>query len=228
MMAMVIRPRRSVRGYSLLELMITLVIVGIMVGMAQIAFLRMQQQSTARDAMRKVVSLAREARANAILLGAAAGTNRVTNGNCPAEFFTPLALPLTGGFSGFLVDYNAAPDGAENNSRGMSVTYIARIRMTTNANTLPVYEIFCATENFTYSYKGNVIFDQPDSIPAPGLGNLMVLRFDSRGFLVNVNTNVVTIAMEETRGRQAQQNVLITGAGFSCLENSPGGGRCRN
>jgi len=229
-------PRPRARGYSLLELMIAMVIVGVMVGMAQVTFLRMQQQSTARAAMRHLVAVLNEARTNALLLGAAANTNRAQIGqvngtdSCPSQF-----TGAGGTVPAIFIDMSAAPANPTADGPGMAVTYIhaiERFEDLTVANPQALerfkYRVFCKRENYAHAYKENVEFLWGASWrPTGTLPDRYTLLYDSRGFVTNLGTPTGAIAMRETKGRQQTQRVLIYGSGFACLEGDNQSGRCR-
>jgi type II secretory pathway pseudopilin PulG len=212
---------RRRRGYSLIDLMVAIAIVAIIIGLGQVMFIRLQQQNSARSGMRLLQGLAREARNSALLLGAAAGTDRVrVNASCQQAAFSADNTQFNGR-AALRIDMAAGV-----------VTYVAqivRIADVFNARgvSLPAYEIQCKSVNFTTEFKQTLEFVANLSRPN-GIGPTAVIVFDSRGYVANIGAATVAIALRETRGRRHVQELLIHGSGYPCLSAAPGQNECRS
>ena len=215
------------QGFTLVELMVGIAIVILMVSMAQIFFVRQQQQARAREAARNLVSLANEARTTAVLLGTAARTSRVNLANpifgqpCPVEF--SLDGSTSFGQAALVFDFRTPPADPEMNDLGMSVTYISRVeRASLPAGQRATYNIFCKTMNLTYVYKDNVVLDAGTTLPTVPQNDRLTLLYNSRGFIANLPTGqaLFAIGTRENQGRAFGQRVLVLGSGYACLESS--------
>lgn len=209
-------------GYTLVEVLVAVGIIGLLVTFAQTMFFRIQHQQRARDGMRNVMSILGEARNTALILGSAASTTRVTfltsgPGQCPAEF-SGNGIDGEAGRSAVMVDTGAAPTNPAANDVGNSITYVSQIQKVTGTSPAR-YVIGCSTVNLTNVFRGNIRFETTGTTWQNTAPNKYLLVYDARGFITNSNVQVPGITMVETEGRRLAQRVLTLGSGYSCFED---------
>ncbi|MFO0728457.1 MAG: prepilin-type N-terminal cleavage/methylation domain-containing protein [Myxococcota bacterium] len=209
------------RGFTLIEMMIVVAIIGIAAALAVDSLSRNTRREQWRGAVRQVVGLVNEARSTAILLGNApgpAGLSRVTDadGDCAAA--------LLGG----LPDMTATP-GLAINAATHNAVLISRVTPTFPAGGVglsraPVYDIDCRTVNldrdFGRSFQVGVVGWQND-------GTNYFVTFDGRGMMTGGGAPVRGLEIYETapaagnpRVNGATQTVLVLGSGQPCLEGT--------
>ena len=108
---------------------------------------------------------------------------------------------------------------------------------------LPTYVLRCKTVNFPQAFRNAVIFNRQR---AEGLvGNRLTLTFDSRGTIDSAGPGALADGVIEVPMREhiegtgvgqgldlsdsyRDENVLVFGSGFACIEHSPNTRRCRD
>jgi prepilin-type N-terminal cleavage/methylation domain-containing protein len=204
--------RRRSKGFTLVELIIAMAVAIVLLMVSQTAFFGVQRQRRAASAKNYFLSLVREVRTNALLLGSASGTVRVTTagvgqtGQCPALFQDA----LTDGFRvGLQVNMNNIAGGwttvLASNAQGHSVTYVSQVDRTVplavgGVPQLPTYVLRCKTINFPQAFRNSIIFNRQR---AEGLvNNRLTITFDSRGTIDSagpgaLNDGVIVVPMRE-------------------------------
>jgi len=237
------------KGFTLVEIMVAMGVVLILIVVSQAALFGVQKQRRASSAKNNFMALVREARASALLLGAASGTPRVTTafagqpGQCPGLFEDP----LTGGFrAGLQINMNEIPGGwttnLASNAEGHNVTYVSQIVRSTPVSVggvpqLPEYQILCKSVNFPQAYRNAVIFNR--SLAEGLTGGRLTLTFDSRGFIDSagpgaLDDGVITVPMRENEEGSSlarshrDENILVFASGFACIESGTGTLACRD
>jgi prepilin-type N-terminal cleavage/methylation domain-containing protein len=203
--------RKAAEGFTLIEVMVAVVILGILSSLAAASFIRQQQESRFRSAVRRVVAVLHEGRTAALSLGAASGTPRVVGvGNCPIE--------MLGGQPVVVVDTTA---GAP------TLTWISRVDRTPGV-VPPTFTINCRTETFE-EFRGDVALEAAGA-QLGGVGPRFMIQYDGRGFLSPVPAGpfpgVARIMASSPHTPNRTQAVLVLASGVACLEGN-GGGQCR-
>ena len=232
-------PEHCRKGFTLVEIMVAMGVILVLIMVAQASLFGVQRQRRAVSAKNSFIGQVRLAQANALLLGSASGTPRVTTptggqaGACPAAF----ADPFTGGFrAGIQVDMNDIAGGwtlnMASNTPGHSVTYVNDVirRFSPSLNGVPqppTYEIRCKTFSYPAEYRNAVIFNR--SLAEGLVGNRLNITFDSRGFINAtgpgaLNDGVISVPMREHEEGTSlaissrDENILIFASGVACVE----------
>lgn len=203
--------RRAAEGFTLIEVMVAVVILGILASLAAASFIQQQQESRFRSAVRRVMAVLQEGRSAALTLGAASGTPRVIGiGNCPVE--------MMGGQPVVVVDTTPG---------GPTLTWISRIDRTPGI-VPPTFTINCRTETFD-DFRGSLELEAAGT-QLGGVGPRFLVQYDSRGFLSPVPAGpfpgVARILASSPQVPNRRQAVLVLASGVACLEGN-GGGQCR-
>jgi prepilin-type N-terminal cleavage/methylation domain-containing protein len=201
--------RGNKRGFTLIELAIVVAIVSLLTTLAVGLLRQVQSSGRARDGMRQMLNLINEARSTAMILGSAAGSPRVTlDSSCPAAFST--VLGTANGQGGLLIQP----------SPSLAITYINQITAIAPASTttLETYVISCKTADFASDYQNNVTVTAITGVSPLVNGSGYFLAFDGRGFTRGTTAPVASITAADQQTSHIQQNILIMGSGFACLE----------
>lgn len=204
--------RKGAEGFTLIEVMMAVLILGVLASLATATFIQQQRDSRFRSAVRRSMAVIREGRSAALTLGAANGTPRVVGlGGCPAEFL--------GGQAAVLVE---ATPGAPR------LTWINRVDRVPGA-VPPSFNIDCQTEDFG-EFRGAIDFDVVGA-QAGGAAPRFLFQFDGRGFLSPVPggpfPGVARMVARSPQIPNRTQAILVLASGLPCLEGN-GGGRCRD
>ncbi|MEE2903731.1 MAG: type II secretion system protein [Myxococcota bacterium] len=232
-------PGPSSKGFTLVEVMVAMGVILVLIGVAQASLFGVQRQRRAVTAKNNFIGQVRLAQANALLLGSASGTPRVSSpppgqpGACPVAFEDP----FTGGFrAGIQVDMNDIAGGWNLNmpsdTPGHSVTFVTDVvrQFAPALNGVPqppTYEIRCKTFSYPEAYRNAVIFNR--SLAEGLVGNRLNITFDSRGFISAtgpgaLNDGVISVPMREHEEGQTlaitnrDENILIFPSGVACIE----------
>ena len=243
-------PTRLNKGFTLIEIMVAMGVILMLILVAQAALFGVQKKRRAMSAKNSFMGQVRLAQANALLLGSASGTPRVTSpavgqpGACPAAF----SDPFTGGFrAGLQVDMSDVVGGwninMASNTPGHSVTYVTDVVRTfvsavNGVPQPPTYVIRCKTFSYPEAYRNAVIFNR--SLAEGLVNNRLTITFDSRGFVNEsgpgaLNDGVISVPMREHEEGSTlaitnrDENILIFASGATCVEAGRGpefAGRC--
>jgi prepilin-type N-terminal cleavage/methylation domain-containing protein len=212
--------RARSRGFTVIELVIVVAIVGLLSALASTLFSRTQEQDRYFRATRHVAALVNESRARVAQLGSAVedpstpawlgGTRRITDqdGDCAA-----LGPFVVGAMPGFAISNIGV------------VTMIDNIRMRVppapvpplpdNFAWAPAYEVDCRAEDL------RDIFDVPVEIENDTLdvaGGRFVVRFNGRGLMSNANANGRFVVRQPMVNVDRRSAILVPHGGNACLE----------
>lgn len=213
--------RASTRGFTVLELVVVVAIVGLLSALASTLFSRTQEQDRYYRATRHVAALVNEARARVAQLGSAVedpstpawlGTRRITDqdGDCAA-----LGPFVVGAMPGFAITNEGV------------VTILDNIRMRVppapvpplpdNFAWAPAYEVDCRTENLRDIFDVPTLLIENDTLDAITMTQ-WVARFNGRGLTANLNANGRFVIRQNLPGLDRRSAILVPMGGIACLE----------
>jgi prepilin-type N-terminal cleavage/methylation domain-containing protein len=221
------------RGFTLIEMMVVVALVGVMAAIAGANLRGQQTRSRFRSSVRELNGLIREARSNAVsLAGASTLPNAIINNNCPASMVaTPgVNINATTGVVTVLerVRVAARVDGGGNptglcQASGRCAISSSSCLGDADCPPFPEYTIFCRQENFRDIYRNEVAF-----VPAPSVASLtnagatdLRIGFDGRGRLTTrIGGQVGRLTLREDKGgaSELQLSVIVNDGGVACVE----------
>lgn len=214
-------PKRASRGFTVIELVIVVAIVGLLSALASTLFSRTQEQDRYYRATRHVAALVNEARARVAQLGSAVedpstpawlGTRRITDqdGDCAA-----LGPFVVGAMPGFAIT-----------NQGV-VTMIDNIRMRVppapapplpdNFAWAPAYEVDCRVEDLRDIFDVPTLLIENDTLDVLS-ATQWVARFNGRGLMSNLVANGRFILRQNIPGLDRRSPILVPHGGTACLE----------
>lgn len=220
------------RGFTLIEIVVVVAIVGILASVASYNLARLRSRNQFRGIVREFVGLVAEGRSAAVALGGAIGDRRITdlNNDCPAAFSAGLA----GGppIPGLAINVNNATPRLTN------VVIIDRMMpgppnalLAPPMDRLPTIEIECRTEPLGALYEDARVNFAQSSPSLFDTATTLFIGFDGRGLASTLQSIVIG---QPITGRvvvnSATSNerlvVLVSGGGQACVEGATN--RCAN
>lgn len=221
------------RGFTLIEIMIVVAILGVLAGLAAMNLTRTQQRSRFRSSVRDVMGLITEARSQATQLAGAISDGRVVDnlpagGDCPIAFSNirngvPNPNPATPGVA---IDTVTRMVQIVNNTRNAPPLGPPAIPP---LSLLPTMEIDCRTEDLDELYRSAFVIDFPQSAATlASVGTTLIIGFDGRGMLTTAIPGAFPLAGRVVFSEPAtaiagqalisELVLLVNGGGQVCVE----------
>lgn len=226
------------RGYTVLELVVTIMIIGILASVAIASTRKTLQSNEEHGAERRLQFILNEARNSGLALASASGTTQVNtiDPSCPPEVNAVAGIPS--GQAAVVIDVGATTCANPNpgSPYGLCdvVTWVAYVLRSPGGADPPNFSIACRKVEFSDAESNNVMsgefvrglrFDKTrmNVQPSPlGTANRYVITYDSRGFVSNVPGGAAAIKIGTVDRINAKPNGwVVLASGHACRDANP-------
>lgn len=196
------------RGFTLIEIVVVVAIVGVMASVAGWNLTQMQSRSRFGQGVRAVMGLINESRATAVMLSGHVAAGTIVNdpaAPCPVQFLTGPGVAI--------------------NSVNFDTTIIDRyIEVPGLAGAMPSVQISCRVVQINTEYRDRLRLDAPfTNLVVGAIPGSYYIAFDGRGMATNLPGQTGVIGFIENVGASpARQRIVVNGGGMACIGGARG------
>ena len=195
------------RGFTLIEIVVVVAIVGVMASIAGWNLTQMQSRSRFGQAVRAVMGLINEGRATAVMLSGHVAAGTILNdaaAPCPVQFLTGPGVAI--------------------NTANFDMTVIDRYIEVDGVAAMPSVQISCRVIQINTEYRDRLRLEPLDTnlVVGPIAGSYYI-AFDGRGMATNLpgQTGVIGF-IENVPASPARQRIIVNGGGMACIGGARG------